>query len=1042
MDDLIKNQLKTELEEIKKENDLAKFENLNLEISLSKDEELKQHFINEIGILSYEVIQAKNYELGILLSEKLIEAHPDDPRLHSNLALCLENYAFEKSDLEERHYLFDRAYLHMNLAIRSKKLRYHMMENFGTICMNYARNLIKIYECLKESVEVLRTLSIPSNNEDRILNFLSRNPILSNYQNLSGLLTRIDEIFEKAIGELQEATKHVFPGEMLYHFLGRLHSHYADIKSEIGDDNAAIRLYNDSIYYYRQALKILSNESDIYTGWANSLRDLARLKKYPKDILKDCIEKYRKAYHLKPDYTTTLSNLGGGLFAFSEAMTIQKAILEDDEELFKESTEIFKMIYENDPEKPQNIMQLATSLSYYAYVQTGAKQIDLYLEAIEKFNEYVNNTEPSFNGLYIYGQCLNHFSKILPREESVNLLEEAVFFLSKAVEINSYDHPALTLLAESLLFLAEKKGKDEGKILLNQAIKLYEQAISLKDDDYTSTTNSGLAYLELAVKYEDQESYSIFYNRAIEKIMQATKLRPGDPEIIRILGKAYFDITDKVEFHKLKDLYDVAIEQFQNALDLKYDPITVYFLSTALRAKAGLLSNNESISLLKESIRVAKFSFENNPEKVNVLRTWGFSVQDLSVINKETQDLELIIKNGKEYLTKDPNDIKILNLVGTSFLTLSQIKEDEKKLFTEEALKYFNRALVIEEITETVMNIGLTFMEQWKIPENQSLNDVLERAIAEFKKVENVDIAASSYNLANAYSLLGDIVQGLNYLEKSFQNNLKLSRAKILKDNELKNLMQNKEFFALLDKYRPVNEYELQIYEMKKPLVITEGKTDWRHIKKALNKLQEAGEFLNLDINFLEFDIEMGDSNLDSLCSKYALTRHEKKIICLFDRDNPVYMKKHIDPAGKNFCYWKNNVYSFCIPKPSHRQAYNNISIEFYYTDNEIMTPEKESGRRLHFNNELSESIIKIGGQVKVKKIEKLITPDLDIEYDKKIFDELVEKIEDDKGNKIAISKGRFAENIYNDIEGFDKFDFSKFRPLLSSIEEIIKDAG
>jgi 5S rRNA maturation endonuclease (ribonuclease M5) len=39
----------------------------------------------------------------------------------------------------------------------------------------------------------------------------------------------------------------------------------------------------------------------------------------------------------------------------------------------------------------------------------------------------------------------------------------------------------------------------------------------------------------------------------------------------------------------------------------------------------------------------------------------------------------------------------------------------------------------------------------------------------------------------------------------------------------------------------------------KKPLVITEGKTDWQHLKKALERFQSDGIYTNLNIEFEEY---------------------------------------------------------------------------------------------------------------------------------------------------------------------------------------------
>jgi hypothetical protein len=70
----------------------------------------------------------------------------------------------------------------------------------------------------------------------------------------------------------------------------------------------------------------------------------------------------------------------------------------------------------------------------------------------------------------------------------------------------------------------------------------------------------------------------------------------------------------------------------------------------------------------------------------------------------------------------------------------------------------------------------------------------------------------------------------------------------------------------------------------------------------------------------------------------------------VFDRDSPQVVKE-VSGEDKPFKHWGNNVYSFAIPLPSHRLHYENVSIEFYYSDAEIKTHDTE-GRRLEGNRD------------------------------------------------------------------------------------------
>ena len=70
-------------------------------------------------------------------------------------------------------------------------------------------------------------------------------------------------------------------------------------------------------------------------------------------------------------------------------------------------------------------------------------------------------------------------------------------------------------------------------------------------------------------------------------------------------------------------------------------------------------------------------------------------------------------------------------------------------------------------------------------------------------------------------------------------------------------------------------------------IIITEGKTDWKHLKKAKNKLSN-----DLSISFLETTDNLGDTNILRMCKYYAKIKHDKKIIFIFDQDNPKILKE------------------------------------------------------------------------------------------------------------------------------------------------------
>lgn len=144
---------------------------------------------------------------------------------------------------------------------------------------------------------------------------------------------------------------------------------------------------------------------------------------------------------------------------------------------------------------------------------------------------------------------------------------------------------------------------------------------------------------------------------------------------------------------------------------------------------------------------------------------------------------------------------------------------------------------------------------------------------------------------------------------------------------------------------------DLEIRIIEKPLIITEGKTDIKHILKAKEKLGAT----DLDFDVIQDDQQPdGDSNLYKLLEQAAHIENKNIIIGIFDRD----IKKTVENIEKNGQQIKdfgNNVYAFCIPLPESRKmnGEEDISIEFLFSDVEIHT-KLENGCSLFFGDEFS----------------------------------------------------------------------------------------
>lgn len=93
----------------------------------------------------------------------------------------------------------------------------------------------------------------------------------------------------------------------------------------------------------------------------------------------------------------------------------------------------------------------------------------------------------------------------------------------------------------------------------------------------------------------------------------------------------------------------------------------------------------------------------------------------------------------------------------------------------------------------------------------------------------------------------------------------------------------------------------------QKTLIVTEGATDWRHLKSALRgfQSQEESRYKNLDIEFLEYNprgskeddlpkLDMSCSHLTTMCKEFAKLQQSRKIIFIADADDTDTVKNYL----------------------------------------------------------------------------------------------------------------------------------------------------
>lgn len=221
-----------------------------------------------------------------------------------------------------------------------------------------------------------------------------------------------------------------------------------------------------------------------------------------------------------------------------------------------------------------------------------------------------------------------------------------------------------------------------------------------------------------------------------------------------------------------------------------------------------------------------------------------------------------------------------------------------------------------------------------------------------------------------------------------------------------------------------------EIQQTQKPIVVTEGKTDVKHIKKALEALGLEQRF-----DFLPEDKQPdGWSNVNALIENIVKTfvvGLPKKVIAIFDRDEGKLLKDYPDPYKE----LGNNVYALCIPCPQSRIDQNRvgISIEYFYSDDEIHSI-LPNGTHLFFGNEFK------ADSTRQHLIEKSLRANdkKGIGIDKIIENNGGQAVFDNEFVNHLAKKDEFANAIMNGDIVISPESWENFRPLFDIINEII----
>lgn len=229
------------------------------------------------------------------------------------------------------------------------------------------------------------------------------------------------------------------------------------------------------------------------------------------------------------------------------------------------------------------------------------------------------------------------------------------------------------------------------------------------------------------------------------------------------------------------------------------------------------------------------------------------------------------------------------------------------------------------------------------------------------------------------------------------------------------------------DKY---NDLVSKIENNSKPIIITEGKTDYRHIRNAINKLGRK----DIDVDFYEVPDDWGDSKLQSMLDNLSKIKQRKIVIGIFDRDSKTYLE-YLDVEHQQYkTFGNSNVYAFAIPLVNEKVYGESISIEHYYQKGDLLK-EDMNHRRLFLGQEFYPSGNSIDGQYQTKISQIKHKVEINGIIDDKVF----LSIDLQQRTNVALTKKSFVDLIESDAEYAKDFDYNEFNRIIDIIQDIIK---
>lgn len=665
------------------------------------------------------------------------------------------------------------------------------------------------------------------------------------------------------------------------------------------------------------------------------------------------------------------------------------------------------------------------------------------------------------------------------------------FYLEKAIFINRapFEHLELNFIEKGVNVLSAVNGRGKTTILSHIVDAFYELARPNFENEFTNKSNK--YYRVSSPVFNINMNTSSFVYMRFKKDAEIWDYVDIRNKCTEDEYNSHISLNKKIPFSELSQILNDSnnikkwckLAKKEKVVKLFSTNLLTYFPSYRYE-EPGFL--NEPYSFKIEH-KIESGFLGYLPNRIEVfcqfkeLANWFLdvfldNVQQIQKMDSLLKKLQPFIQNanGKSTIENTPFTVKVIQeIIKTSNYSQQSIVANINQVFTKalsskypqnklnlsvgERSRGGTRINVVDSVTEDILYPSIFNMSSGEkalvsvFGELLHQTDNLHIKILDIAGIVLIDEIDKNLHIKMQYEILPKLFAmfpNIQFITSSHSPFLNMGLADEMEDSsQIVDLDNNgivcspvntdlyRDVYALMisENNRFAEKYyqlEKELSKFSKPIVITEGKTDIKHILKAKEKLG----ITDIDFETIECDNQPeGDSNLNILLEQLGKVARNNKIIGIFDRDKEDIIRR-IERNGQKVKEYGHGVYAFCIPVPTERQenGQNKISIEYLYSDDEIKTV-LENGCRLFFGTEFTKHSSFHNTEPLALAIPKGKGEDKILENNGG------QAVYDNEDNNHLAKKNEFADAIMNDKILISADSWNNFYPIFDTIRDILK---